>query len=375
MQAYKGKILLICDSTFVSPAKKMKGLLTRGKGKENCVRVHYCIATSEDGKHHFGILDFNILSDPISKRHPSLRNESDIWIFTAENCINLIRSSDNSDKLLSRCIFIADREGDEFELMDFLATNNLDFIIRSKHDRKILFNNEELNLSEVEHLSAEHGAAYEVKTRIDGDITKVKVKRSVLRNISVTPPASIISKNQKYSNLNLNVVMVKEVSNAKDPLVWRLLTREQVNNAIESEEVVVAYTVRWCIEEVNKAAKTGVRVEERQFTELDHYVSFLAMAFVIAWRMVALRTMSEVSPATPIKDAFTEDEVGYMNAQAKKLKLPMKNVNDAIMFIAKLGGFTNRYKQPGWQILWQGWMKFYERVEGYLVAKEEFGGN
>ncbi|MEI8346621.1 MAG: hypothetical protein WCG27_04085, partial [Pseudomonadota bacterium] len=40
MTAYRGKILLISDSTFVSPAKLMDGLLSRGKGKENCIRVH-----------------------------------------------------------------------------------------------------------------------------------------------------------------------------------------------------------------------------------------------------------------------------------------------------------------------------------------------
>ena len=52
MDAYKGKILLLSDSCFVTPAKGMEGLMSRGKGKENCVRVHYCLATSEDGNRY-----------------------------------------------------------------------------------------------------------------------------------------------------------------------------------------------------------------------------------------------------------------------------------------------------------------------------------
>ena len=113
-----------------------------------------------------------------------------------------------------------------------------------------------------------------------------------------------------------------------------------------------------------------VRVEERQFTSLDHFLPFLAMAFVVAWRIVALRTIVEIAPETPIKDAFTSEEVPYMKAQAKKFDLPMKTVKDGLFLIARLGGFTNSYEKPGWQILWQGWIKFYERVAGFILATE-----
>ena len=50
------------------------------------------------------------------------------------------------------------------------------------------------------------------------------------------------------------------------------------------------------------------------------------------------------------------------------------NVKDAIYFIGKLGGFTDRYARPGWQILWQGWMKFYERVAGFTLAMKSLRG-
>lgn len=367
MESYQGKILLLNDSCFVTPAKGFQGLMSKGKGKDNCVRAHYCLAVSDDGKHLFGILDFQVLSNPISERYPELRNESDIWILTAEKCLELIHSSKQTEKLLSRCLFIADREGDEFELINFLNQNNLGFIIRSQYDRKILFNGQESKLDEVEKHAKKHGESYCVKVQVDKGIQETRVKRSVLRNIEIIPPVTV---DKGYCPVKLNVAIVKEIPGEEIEVKWRLLTSENVDNASQSQLIVFGYSHRWKIEEVNKAAKTGVRVEDRQFTDLSHFVPFLAMAFVVAWRMVALRTVVEISPETPVKEAFSPDEVAYMKVQAKKLELKMKTVKDGLLLIARLGGFTRRYERPGWQILWQGWMKFYERVAGFILARE-----
>ena len=355
MESYKGKILLLNDSCFVTPTKKMVGLLSRGKGKENCVRVHYCLAISEDGKHLFGIIDFKILSDPIQKRDPELRNESDIWIKVAENAVNLINSSPQPKKLLSRCLFIADREGDEFELMDFLKRNNLGFIIRSQYNRNIVFNEKNKNMLDVISKSKHHGSSYSIKTQKNKRIVEVDVKRSVLRNIEIIPPA-IVKKTSQL--LSLNMVIVEEINPDQKPVSWKLWTTEEIPNVAASKFIVDAYTHRWKIEEVNKAAKTGVRVEDRQFTELDHFLPFLSMAFVVAWRIVALRTVVEVAPETPIEEAFTEEELQYMKEDANQKEEQMITVQDALIFIGKLGGFTGRYERPGWIILWQGWMRF-----------------
>lgn len=369
MCAYNGKILLLNDSCFVSPAKALEGLLTRGKGKDNCVRTHYCLAVSEDGKHIFGILNYHALSDPIADRYPELQDESDIWILTAKNCIELILSSSGGEKLLSRCLFVADRESDEFELINFLNENKLGFIIRSQYNRQVQFDGRELRLDDIEINSKKHGESYTVSTRIGKVVEEVEVKRSVLRNITIIAP-------EKFKNyflpINLNAVLVKDIETDGEKVKWRLYTSEEISNSPSSQFVVNSYSNRWKIEEVNKGAKTGVRVEERQFTKLEHFLPFLAMAFVVAWRLVALRTVVEVAPTTPVKEAFTSDEVAYMKVQAKEFDLPMKNVKDGLYLIARLGGFTNRYERAGWQILWQGWIKFYERVAGFILARKSY---
>ena len=370
MDSCKGKILLLNDSCFVTPAKGMEGLMSRGKGKENCVRVHYCLAISEDGKQLLGILDFNVLSHPISKKHPELRDESDIWIKTAENSINHIHMASNKgEQLLSRCLFITDREGDEFELMEFLCKNSLGFIIRSRHNRNIEVEGKEKKLIDALKSSKKHGASYKIITQKGNKKSEVRVQRSVLRDISIIPP--VTHKNKSHP-LKFNMVMVKEVDALKDPTEWRLWTTEDLANAQSSGFVVEGYTHRWKIEEVNKGAKTGVRVEERQFTDLAHFTPFLAMAFVVAWRMVALRTVVEISPETKLTKAFQKDEILYLKAQSRDKGLKMKVVKDALYLIARLGGFTGSYKRPGWQVLWQGWIKFYFHVEGFKLAKKVY---
>ena len=367
MEAYQGKILLLNDSCFVTPTKNFPGLMTRGKGKDNCVRTHYALAISADGKHIFGILNYHVITDPIQERYPELQDESDIWILTAKKCVELILSSSQGAKLLSRCLFVADREGDEFELINFLIENKLGFIIRSQYNRQGFYDNQEMKINEMEAESTKHGEAYKIKTRVDKVIEEIVVKRSVLREVIIDPPATM---KKEFLPLKLNIVLVRDIETSGEIVKWRLHTSETLNNSSESQFIVESYSNRWKIEEVNKGAKTGVNVEARQFTDLNHFLPFLALAFVVAWRLVALRTVVEVAPETPVKKAFIPEEVEYLKSQAKVFDLEMKTVKDGLYLIARLGGFTNSYERPGWQILWQGWIKFHERVEGFMLARK-----
>ena len=126
------------------------------------------------------------------------------------------------------------------------------------------------------------------------------------------------------------MVLVQEVTGEEESVNWKLWTTKEITDFDSSEFVVNAYTHRWKIEELNKAAKTGVRVEDRQFIDLKHFNPFLAMAFVVAWRILAMRTVEEVNGKTNINKAFTEDEVDYLKAHAKVFRIKMKNVEDAM---------------------------------------------
>lgn len=371
MESYSGKILLLNDTCFVSPGKYFDGLLSRGKGKENCVRAHYCLAVSEDGKHIFGITDFQVLSDPIQKRHPGLRDESDVWLLVAKNTIDLIKTSSLAKELIERSLYVADREADEFELMSYLVKEDLGIVIRSQYNRNIEHEGVEQKLFEIFDQSKKHGQSYTVSVLEGSKKIDCEVQRLVLNAVTLKRPTTI---KEDLDDIELGLVSVQEVGVTKDPISWRLWTTEEIKNVEQSREVVEFYTHRWKIEEVNKAAKTGVKVEERQFSALEHFLPFLSMAFVIGWRMVALRTVSEVSPGLPLENGFTEDEQDYLKVIGKKEEREVKTIEDGLDYIATLGGFTRNYKRPGWIILWQGWMRFYERVEGFVLARDFSSG-
>lgn len=367
---YKGDILLAFDTCIVSPAKHMDGLKSYGKGKENGVRIHYGLAVSADGKYIFGIVSFRYISDPLSKYNPDFKDESDIWKKTAEDAVNNILSFGNR-KLLQQCIFVGDREADDFELMSLLKKIGLKFIIRAQYNRKIIVESKENKLFlHLKALTKKHGVSYTIKTMKNKKYVEVIVQRSVLAGITLPPPSKY--KDDGLEKLELNMVVVEEVEDNDDPVSWKIWTDLNASNETSSEFIVESYTHRWSIEEVNKAAKTGVKIEERQFGDLDHFIPFLAVAFVIGWRLLALRTVSEITPDTPIQDNFDEDEVEYLKVEAGKKGISMRTVKDATFFIARLGGFTGAYARPGWIVLWKGWVKFTQHIYGYSVAKERY---
>ena len=370
MSEYKGKILVLCDSTFVSPSKKMDGLMDRGKGKENCLRVHYSLAVSHDGVQVLGILAYACISEKTKKGRGKLEKESEIWSKVAEESImNIHTFNSDSGKILRRCTFVADREADDFDLMTKLKKLGLKFIIRSKHDRYVRKDDGDgvEKLSGAIGRAKKHGRRYGITTRKKNAVVKATVERRVLKGVVVPPRAE---HKKTYNSMVLNMVQVREVGDAEDPVNWRLWTDEETGDFDSSAFVVVSYTHRWKIEELNKCAKTGVGVEDRQFTDVKRFSSFLAMAFVVAWRMLATRTVSEVEGGTAVADAFMEDEVEYLGLQAKAYKMEeIRTVAQAILLIAKMGGYLGTYKKPGWQVLWGGWMRFYERVIGFQVTK------
>lgn len=365
---YSGNILLISDSTFISPYKKFDGLKNKGKGVENCLRIHYVLAVSEDGKQIFGMTDFRIISDDLSKTNITLKNEADIWSLVAQSSVNRMLERSDGEDMLSRSIYVADREGDDFELMDKLRKIRLGFIIRSQYNRTCCYGDEKYSLPSLEEFSIKHGEKYTVLKKVGNKKVETEVQRSVLSQISIVPPQKF--KNSK--NLDCNMVWIKEIEPTDQPDInWRLITDQSIQDSSLSQAVVLAYECRWIIEEMNKAAKTGASVEKRQFTELDHYKPFIGITYVIAWRMLFVRNLGEIEGDAPIENFFAQEEIEYMKAESPHDNIT--TVQDALLFIARLGGFTRRYKRPGWIILWQGWTKFYERVTGYLLYKKVHG--
>lgn len=366
-------ILLVTDTTYVNPAKQMDGLKTIGSmAKKTGLRVHYMIAVTASNHECLGMTDFIILDDN-SKQ--IMEKESEVWKLVAESTIKRIKENytDKSNKLISRCTYVADRDADDYSLFLKLNELGLAYVIRCQTDRYILSDEESecLKISSLQNNEIKHGLPYSIsvsnKVGRKGKVStrNANVQRSVLLNQDLDP-SKTKSKNSEI--VSVDIVIVREINppSEDESVCWKLFTSHFVEKESSSESIVKIYKGRWVIEELNKCAKTGVRVEERQFTDLAHFKPFCAITFVVAWRLLSIRDISMRDEKCPAELVFDENELDYLIA--RKLSKGILTVKQALNHIATEGGFLGSYSHPGWIVLWRGWFKFSLKVEGFAFA-------
>jgi hypothetical protein len=178
--------------------------------------------------------------------------------------------------------------------------------------------------------------------------------------------------------LFLNVVQVYEPSppEGETAVQWTLITNLDIHSDAAVEHVVDVYRARWLIEEFFKALKTGCAIEKRQLETAHSLLNALAIFSVVAWRLLALRTLSRCAPETSADEIFTEDNFALMRGLAKRhpsAKLPPGRVTmrDFLMAIAGLGGFLKSNGVPGWQVLGRGYEDFLQAEVGYALGKAQ----
>ena len=127
------------------------------------------------------------------------------------------------------------------------------------------------------------------------------------------------------------MVYVDEVNcpSKKKKVEWKLLTSLPCFTEEEANFVVFVYKKRWLIEELNKCAKTGLSLEKRQFTKVEHLKPFISMVFVLSQTFLNIREMAKleneyISKRNIFSDIETEFISIKLNIKPKKLlKMPI----------------------------------------------------
>jgi len=108
----------------------------------------------------------------------------------------------------------------------------------------------------------------------------------------------------------------------------------------------------------HRVLKSGCRLEERQFDDLDNIQRFLALDSVVAWRVLYLTLCTRQLPELPCDALFETYEWQALYCFVHKTNQPPEQVpllSDAVIWLARLGGFTaSRKRQPGTTVLWRG---------------------
>ena len=133
-------------------------------------------------------------------------------------------------------------------------------------------------------------------------------------------------------------------------------------------------------QEFHKAWKSGAGAERQRMQSVNNIKRMLSILSLVAVRLLQLRealTHKGEGSKVPVREVLREEEIVMLLDYAKNnfnsgIRKNQVKLEWAYQIIAKLGGWSNS-KRTGiasWQIIWDGWFRLQERLEGYYVAKK-----
>lgn len=276
-----------------------------------------------------------------------------------------------------RYIDVCDRGADNFDNYCKLLLNRHDWVVRaSQLTRKIQYAGKAMPLSDcldklslagsykLHYRSVEHGwRTAEIEVRFGSILMPLPRNRSPwLRDVGI-------------SAIAMNVVEVREVNAPPgvEPLRWVLLTSLPVSTFNDAWKVIETYEKRPIVEEFHKAAKTGCRVEERQYETSGRLEAITALLSVTAIRLLQLRSASRLTPERPAEEVVPSHWVTMLSCLRGGREI--KTVLEFYRQLAGLGGHLLRKRdgQPGWMTLWRGFEKLHVALRGLRQYRKKCG--
>jgi hypothetical protein len=343
--------------------------------------VHSVLLLSADSECTLGLLEQRRWcrdDDAYGQKHERKRRayedkESFKWQQASERMAQRL-----DEETLKRTISVCDRESDIYEYLRYKLEQGQRFVVRAQSDR--VLSDQDQTLFAV--LKSEPEVLYESAVEIaqrGGRMARKALLRVWACRLSLSAPAD---RGKDKPTLTVNVVRVYEADedSGKQTLNWVLLSSEPIETAGQVKKIVRYYELRWRIEEYHKAWKSGVGVERLRQQRVANLERMLTITAFIAVRLLQLREQLQQgngveADTLPCDRVLERDEWRMLwRVDRKKAPLPVSPPSTAwaCLAIARLGGFldTKRTGRPGWDTLWQGWLRLQERVEGLRLARE-----
>ena len=284
-------------------------------------------------------------------------------------------SADNATTPL--WVDVADRGADITEFLDYEQQAGKKYVVRSQHnrwiEREILGENEvvtqKIKLHDLARsLPGEGTHPIEVPAKNDRKARTAQVSVA-WQQVRILPPRQQRG-DERGVPLTAWVVRVAETKPPKgvEALEWILLTNVPAPSLTAALERIEWYRMRWIIEEYHKAQKTGMEIENMQFSHLDRLEPAIALLSVMAVLLLNLRDQSRAADAKerPATDSVPRLWVGILSRWRHKEPRMDWSVHDFFYALARLGGHQNRKydHRPGWLILWRGWTHLQAMIDG-----------
>jgi hypothetical protein len=272
-----------------------------------------------------------------------------------------------------QCVCIGDSEADIYELFaEPRGEHPVHWLIRACQDRALE--------GAKPHLCAQVLATpvlYEVELLIRGRKSKTAAEerarrqnRESRKTLVQVRAATVTLRAPSRADrvlppITVNVVLVREPNPPPGEVrvEWILVTTLPIDTLEQVRLVVEYYCVRWSIEVLFRTLKSGCRVEERRFEDIERALPCLAIYLIVAWRTLFVCRLGQKCPDLDCEVIFEPSEWKAVWMAVHRSKPPKKTPQLSVMvhLIASLGGYVERPKsEPGTQTLWIGMQRMYD---------------
>ncbi len=351
-------VLAIQDTSelnFTTTAARTRGLGEIGKGVGRGVLLHAMLGVDAETGGLLGLVTGRVWTrgGRVTTPHtewPLSEKESERWVSTPQAAKTVLSQA-------AMVTEISDRESDIFEKWAIVPAPDFHILTRANKDRSIL---EGGNLSKAPLQSA-GTATVDLPARLDRPARKAtfEVRFGPVR---LKRPGHLAKQGEDLpKTVAVSLVEVREIAATAgaEPILWRLLTTHQVDDAAMAWQVVAWYRQRWIIEQFFRTLKQqGLQLEDSQLETADRLIKLTAIAARAACTIMQMVQARDGTSAQAASIAFSPAEIETLHAllpevegktDLQKNPHPPNSLAWAAWIIAKLGGWDGypKSKPPG----------------------------
>lgn len=274
-----------------------------------------------------------------------------------------------------RILFLADREGDLYDLFARERPAGVDLLIRGDGCRRL--DGESRLLLEVLAEAAVVACGEVEVPRKNGQAGRTATAEIRVQKVRLAVPGSGPRRGRR-GPVGVTALLVREPNPpvGVEPVQWLLLTTWEVPDAATAWQVVRYYTCRWRVEQYHFTLKSGCAVERLQLETRLRLERALAVYTVVAVRLLRLTYLARVCPQQSCEAEFRRLEWQVLLRQVQRQfgvqgeweRSP--GLAEMVYWVARLGGYVGRGKKarPGVKVLWRGLRRLHDLVAGYELA-------
>lgn len=365
------RVLAVQDTTEYnfSHHPATEGLGPLDNAKVSGFFAHSSLAVSPEG------LPLGLLAQTVWVRNDSTPPNAANRPITEKESYKWLQGLHDSSRHLPagvQLVQVSDQESDIYEYLVEPRPDQVELLLRAYHTRQ--------TVDEPQDVRSKLRTS-PVRGKVEVDVRQTTTRPGRLAScqvyydrIKIRPPQPRPGLPADLKPVTLFAVLIREMRppDGQDGLEWLLLTTLDVFNFDQACEVIRYYTFRWLVERLHFVLKSGCAIEDRQLRQADRLQRFLALANVVAWRLLWLTYVGRGQPNLPCTVAFADFEWQALYSYIHKTAvLPSEppTLQQATLWLARLGGFLGRKNDgyPGVKVLWRGWQRLFDIVQTWLI--------